>query len=102
MKNLQIFVEFQCRTGHLYSEKALDAMQQHAEDGLWTALRTIEESADLLNTLTKKAKPDRKPSADFEENLKKTNMRLKALRECLQVSNVDLEKKSTRGKSARR
>lgn len=95
MKTIGSLLEFKCRTGHMFSEKTLESMQQdHVENGLWSSLRTLEESADLLNSLVKKAKTEKRPSAEFEEKLKRTNMRLKALRECLEIKSVDLERKS--------
>ncbi len=48
---------YRCHTGHAYSLKNLAAGQEEAlEESLWAALRTLEEKARTLKTISKEAK----------------------------------------------
>lgn len=50
-------VRFACQVGHAYSPESLVEQQGDAlESALWQALRTLEERADLLNRMAKRAK----------------------------------------------
>jgi two-component system chemotaxis response regulator CheB len=47
---------FRCRTRHAYSPAALADAQEHGiEEALWIALRALEENADLLHRLQRRA-----------------------------------------------
>lgn len=49
-------VRFACQVGHAYSPESLVEKQGDAlESALWQALRTLEERADLLNRMAKRA-----------------------------------------------
>jgi two-component system, chemotaxis family, protein-glutamate methylesterase/glutaminase len=49
-------VRFACQVGHAYSPESLVEQQGDAlESALWQALRTLEERADLLNRMAKRA-----------------------------------------------
>lgn len=49
-------VRFACQVGHAYSPESLVELQGDAlESALWRALRTLEERADLLNRMAKRA-----------------------------------------------
>lgn len=49
-------VRFACQVGHAYSPESLVEQQGDAlESALWKALRTLEERADLLNRMGKRA-----------------------------------------------
>jgi two-component system chemotaxis response regulator CheB len=49
-------VRFACQVGHAYSPESLVEHQGDAlESALWQALRTLEERADLLNRMAKRA-----------------------------------------------
>ena len=50
------FVRFSCRTGHAYSPESLATEQGNAlETALWSALRSLEERADLLQRMQRRA-----------------------------------------------
>jgi two-component system chemotaxis response regulator CheB len=49
-------VRFECHVGHQYAGESLDAGQRDAIDGaLWTAVRVLEEHADLKARLARRA-----------------------------------------------
>jgi two-component system chemotaxis response regulator CheB len=49
-------VRFACQVGHAYSPESLDEEQGEAlESALWTAVRTLEERADLLRRMARRA-----------------------------------------------
>lgn len=50
-------LRFRCRVGHALSAKTMLANQSQAlEEALWTALKTLEESAELMNRLAEQAR----------------------------------------------
>jgi two-component system chemotaxis response regulator CheB len=49
-------VQYRCRTGHAFTGESLFAEQRASvEAALWTALRSLEESAELANRLAERA-----------------------------------------------
>ena len=49
-------VRFACQVGHAYSPESLDEEQGEAlESALWTAIRTLDERADLLRRMARRA-----------------------------------------------
>lgn len=49
-------VRFACQVGHAYSPESFDEEQGEAlESALWTAIRTLEERADLLRRMARRA-----------------------------------------------
>jgi two-component system chemotaxis response regulator CheB len=61
-------VRFACQVGHAYSPESLDEEQGEAlESALWTAIRTLEERADLLRRMARRA--DRRGSDTTVERL---------------------------------
>ncbi len=56
-------VRFACQVGHAYSPESLDEHQGEAlEHALWNAIRTLDERADLLRRMGRRA--DRRGSTD--------------------------------------
>jgi two-component system chemotaxis response regulator CheB len=50
------FVRYACRVGHAYSPDSLIDGQSHSlETALWTALRSLEERADLFRRMSRRA-----------------------------------------------
>ncbi len=50
------FLHFRCHVGHAYSEEAVFASQSRALEGaLWSALRALEEKADLSRRLAERS-----------------------------------------------
>ncbi len=50
-------VRYRCRIGHKYSVDGLDERQQiHLEDALWSALRALDENAELSARLAERSK----------------------------------------------
>ncbi len=49
-------VHYGCHVGHRFTEEALDAGQRHAiEEALWSAVRVLEEHADLRMRMAERA-----------------------------------------------
>ena len=58
-------MRFRCRVGHAYSPEALHAVQnRNLEEALWTAVRSLEEHADLSRRLAKWAHNSSLPIAE--------------------------------------
>jgi two-component system chemotaxis response regulator CheB len=50
------FIRFACQVGHAYSPESLDEQQGDAlEHALWNAIRTLDERADLLRRMARRA-----------------------------------------------
>jgi two-component system chemotaxis response regulator CheB len=63
-------VRFACQVGHAYSPESLVEHQGDAlESALWQALRTLEERADLLNRMAKRA--DRRGMGDTSSRMER-------------------------------
>lgn len=51
------FLRFRCRTGHSYNSNSMLAVQRDSiEQSLWSAVRVLEERADLLRRIGKRAR----------------------------------------------
>jgi len=58
-------LRFRCRVGHAYSPEALHAVQnRNLEEALWTAVRSLEEHADLSRRLAEWAHNSALPIAE--------------------------------------
>lgn len=58
-------MRFRCRVGHAYSPEALHAVQnRNLEESLWTAVRSLEEHADLSRRLAEWARGASLPIAE--------------------------------------
>jgi len=76
-----------CRLGHRYSAQALSASQESViEDALWTALRTLEESASLASRVRDRAaaRGDRAMAHRFEARRAGAEVRAGRIRAVLQ------------------
>src|SRR3954453_7305806 len=52
-------IRFACRTGHAYSPQSLMQEQSTSlEQALWSALRGLEERADLIRRMARRTRPD--------------------------------------------
>jgi two-component system chemotaxis response regulator CheB len=61
-------IRFACRVGHAYSPESLVEQQGAAlESALWHAMRTLEERADLLRRIARRAQ--RRGAAETEDRL---------------------------------
>jgi two-component system chemotaxis response regulator CheB len=79
-------LRFRCRVGHAYSVESVLAGQDEAlEDALWTAMKTLEENADLSRRLAKQAKERGSDwlAHRFESKLKDVNQRIDVIRKVL-------------------
>jgi two-component system chemotaxis response regulator CheB len=79
-------LRFRCRVGHAFSVESVLAGQDDAlEDALWTALKTLEESADLSRRLAKQAHERGSDwlAMRFESKVKEVNQRIDVIREVL-------------------
>jgi two-component system chemotaxis response regulator CheB len=66
----EAILRFRCRVGHAYSaEGALDAQGESVETALWTALRALQERAQLSERLAQRvgAGGAKQSQARFEE-----------------------------------
>jgi two-component system chemotaxis response regulator CheB len=53
----QGFLRFRCRTGHSYNSNSMLAVQRDSiEQSLWSAIRVLEERADLLRNIGRRAR----------------------------------------------
>jgi two-component system chemotaxis response regulator CheB len=51
------FLHFRCRTGHSYNSNSMLAVQRDSiEQSLWSAIRVLEERADLLRRIGRRAR----------------------------------------------
>jgi len=63
-------IRFACRVGHAYSPESLVEEQGAAlESALWHAMRTLEERADLLRRIARRA--ERRGAGETEERLRR-------------------------------
>jgi two-component system chemotaxis response regulator CheB len=96
---------FQCHVGHSYTELSLMAEKDGAlETALWSALRALEESADLRRRMARRNGGPIGPMADmarrYESQAEEAEKRAAVLREVL--VNVGVVGKKSRKQSAQR
>ena len=79
-------LHFRCRVGHAYSPDSLLAEQTGSvEAALWTAIRTLEESANLSERLAERARADGRVRSErqFREHQENTEQHSRTLRNLL-------------------
>jgi len=85
------YVRYRCRVGHAFSpETMLDAQSEVLEEALWTAMKTLEESARLSARL---AASERRRGHDwlvqrFEERDRDARERAEVIRRFLTVDDA--------------
>jgi len=80
------YLRFRCRVGHAYSpETMLGAQSEVLEEALWTALKTLEESARLASRLgdTERRRGHEWMAARFEEREREARERAETIRRFL-------------------
>ena len=79
-------VRYRCRVGHAFGADALVAAKDDAvEDGLWVALQTLQERAQMLETLAR-AERERargRSAAGFEERAREARQQAERLHDFL-------------------
>ena len=83
-------LRYRCHTGHAFSEQSLRAEQSNAiEEGLYSALRAVEEKATLLRRLTKGWR-EKHPHivADYETRAEELEQSADVLRKMLARGNL--------------
>jgi len=78
-------LRFRCHTGHAYSvESLLSEMDEAIEEGLWSAVRALEERAMLLRHAGRHLpRPGGLSAGDFEADVLETQQRAEAVRQVL-------------------
>jgi two-component system chemotaxis response regulator CheB len=77
---------YRCHVGHQFTPEALDAEQQNAVEGaLWTAVRVLEEHADLRNRMARRVEAGGLPavSAAFAKSAHESERQAHTIRELL-------------------
>jgi two-component system chemotaxis response regulator CheB len=80
------FVRYRCRVGHAYSpETMLSAQDDMLEEALWSAVKTLEESARLSHRLaaTERQRGHEWLVARFEEKEREARSRVEVIRRYL-------------------
>ncbi|MBV9493556.1 MAG: chemotaxis protein CheB [Acidobacteria bacterium] len=94
------FVRYRCRVGHAFSpETMLGAQDDVLEEALWTALKTLEESARLSDrlALTERGRGHEWMARRFDEKADEARTRAEAIRRFLVTQR---ESPSARGEQA--
>jgi two-component system chemotaxis response regulator CheB len=61
-------LRYRCRVGHAYTAEAMEtSVARESEDALWTALNTLEKSANLFGRLAAQAAGDHQRARRFSE-----------------------------------
>jgi two-component system chemotaxis response regulator CheB len=96
-------LRFRCRVGHAYTTETVLAQQDEAiEDALWTALKTLEESASLTHRLLHQAH-QRGHSwfvHNLEDKLQRTERHIRTLMHVLQKPDAPTLRKTAAEVSA--
>ncbi|HKV56630.1 MAG TPA: chemotaxis protein CheB [Ktedonobacteraceae bacterium] len=85
-------LRFRCRVGHAYSVDSVLAGQSEAvEEALWTALKTLEESASLSRRMAKKAREGGKAwlAKRFDEKAQEAEQHTSLIRQVLVRGGMD-------------
>lgn len=85
-------LRFRCRVGHAYSVDSILAGQTEAvEEALWTALKTLEESASFSRRLANDAHKGGKDwlAKRFDEKMQRAERHAAAIRQVLASSSMD-------------
>ena len=85
-------LRFRCRVGHAYSVDSILAGQTEAvEEALWTALKTLEESASFSRRLAMDARKGGKEwlAKRFDEKVQKAEQHAAVIRQVLAKSSMD-------------
>jgi two-component system chemotaxis response regulator CheB len=83
-------LRFRCRVGHAYSaESLLEAQREGIEASLWSAVRALEEKAQLSRRIAQRAIDSHRPHAAqrFEEQVRDMEQHANMLRRLLAVLN---------------
>ena len=96
---------YRCHVGHQYSLEALDAGQRDVvEEALWTAVRALEEHADLRSRLSRRAGMaglDR-VSGGFADSARVAHRQAQSIRDLLTTEAPDVPAKRTASPPPRR
>lgn len=87
-------LRFRCRVGHAYSVDSILAGQTEAvEEALWTALKTLEESASLSRRLARDARNQGKDwlAKRFSERAQEAEKHAAAIRQVLAKASMDAQ-----------
>ena len=79
---------FRCRVGHAYSPKTLlEGQAASVEEGLWIAVRALDEQATLANRLAEQAKRNGQGTSQgrFQQQAKLAERHARAIREMLMM-----------------
>jgi two-component system, chemotaxis family, protein-glutamate methylesterase/glutaminase len=86
-------LRFRCRVGHAFTSETMQAQQDEAlEEALWTALKTLEESASLTQRMLQQAyqRGHEQLGRRLEEKLHRTERRIAALMSVFQKKEEDI------------
>jgi two-component system chemotaxis response regulator CheB len=81
-------LRYRCRVGHAFSMESMEAEQADVlERAMWTAIRTLDEKADLMRRLKERTRDQNTPHAlrRFEERQKEAEENADALRDMMRV-----------------
>lgn len=91
-------LRFRCRVGHAYSVDSILAGQNEAvEEALWTALKTLEESASFSRRLASDARKGGKEwlAKRFDEKMQEAEQQAAVIRQVLANSSTDTQQLNT-------
>ena len=86
-------LRFRCRVGHAFTLETMLAQQEETlEEALWTALKTLEESASLTQRMIQQAyqRGHERSGHSLEEKLYQTERRIAALMSVFQKKEEDI------------
>ncbi len=94
-------IRFRCHTGHAYSaDSLLTSLLENIDDGLWNAIRGLEESAMLLNHLGDHSAERNQPNlaAQYFNKAKDATERISILKTLLTSTRADIESQLPEGR----
>jgi two-component system chemotaxis response regulator CheB len=98
-------VRYRCHVGHQYSAEALDSGQSDVvEEALWTAVRVLEEHADLRSRMSRRADMAGlgAVSSGFADSAQAAHVQAQAIRDVLIANDIPPNGKSGNGRAATR